>query len=151
MKKTEISVEGQWLYLPDPFIDDRVVDGNLLVTVIDKAKWTGGFLGTSTDIGPAVFHASGSVNYEGTVSFEGKVLDDATSTLLGEGTLKISVAGSKSAKVGDEWQGKWVILSGTGNLEALRGHGSWWGPGYNPDIPTEYGVIDYDGKVHFAP
>ena len=151
MKRTLITVEGQWLYLPElPFGDEKVTDGNLHVTVTDAGVWTGGFLGSSKDVGPAVFFAAGSAKYKGSVSFEGKVLDDATGTLLGEGTLEMSVTGRKGAKAGDEWQGEWMILSGTGNLDTLHGHGSWWGPGWIPDKPTEHGVIDYDGTIYFV-
>lgn len=66
------------------------------------------------------------------------------------GTLEMRVVGS-SPDVPTGWEGKWVILSGTGDLANLRGQGTWWGPGYDPANPLEYGKIDYSGKIHFEP
>ena len=65
------------------------------------------------------------------------------------GTMVMSVNGSKPTSL-SEWQGRWVIVSGAGELETLRGQGNWWGLGWlgDPDVP---GVISYDGQVHFTP
>ena len=50
------------------------------------------------------------------------------------GTLEMSVVG-KRPEGATEWEGKWVILSGTEELATLRGQGTWWGPG-----ASEFGV-----------
>jgi len=68
------------------------------------------------------------------------------------GTLEMRVVGEKPDQLpGTEWEGKWVILSGTDGLATLHGHGTWWGPGWNSAHPTEWGNINYSGKIHFDP
>lgn len=64
------------------------------------------------------------------------------------GTLQMSVNG-KSPDVFTDWEGRWVILSGTGDLSTLHEQGTWWGPGA-PDV-GEWGDIYYAGRVHFEP
>ena len=65
-----------------------------------------------------------------------------------EGTVVVRLIGKKPA--GGEWFGSWVILSGTGELENLRGQGIWRGPGYEgPTIPGEYSDIYYSGHIRF--
>ena len=44
--------------------------------------------------------------------------------------------------VTSDWQGTWVVTSGTGGLEGFRAHGTFWGPGWLGD-PAEPGVIYY--------
>ena len=48
-----------------------------------------------------------------------------------------------------DWRGTWIITSGTGDLEGLRGHGTFWGPGWLPpdggsdECPEGMGVVYY--------
>jgi hypothetical protein len=62
-----------------------------------------------------------------------------------EGTLVIKAQGKQEGGtiLPSEalWTGQWVIISGTGELEGLRGQGTLSGPS---------GVIDFTGKVHFT-
>jgi len=64
------------------------------------------------------------------------------------GTVVVRLIGKKPE--GGDWFGSWVILSGTGDLENLRGQGIWRGPGYEgPQIPGDYPDIYYSGHIRF--
>lgn len=132
--------EGLWRY--QPFITGvRVSDCNTFLTTFENGVWTGTFEGTSTEDGKVVIHCSGSWSFKASVSFEGTVEGKS-------GTLEMSVVGKKPDALAD-WEGKWVILSGTDKLESLRGQGTWWGPG--APAPEVWGDIYYLGSVHFEP
>lgn len=118
----------------------REARGNTYMDIFEFGRWTGEFEGTSEEHGKVVIHRSGKVFFWGSVSFEGKVKGKP-------GTLELFVHGSKPDATSD-WQGRWVIVSGTGDLATLRGRGPWWGPGWQGD-PTEYGDIHYGGKTRF--
>lgn len=156
--------ENVWTYLPyTKVMDDsgecvkpeegdtrppcvRVAGGNTFMESYEVGWWAGDFEGTSEDHGTVMIHRSGRWNFKATVYFEGKVNGKS-------GTLKMSVSGGRPDAF-TEWQGVWVILSGTGELETLHGQGTWSGPGFIPPPPGDPpvpGVIYYDGKVHFAP
>jgi len=57
------------------------------------------------------------------------------------GTLRINFG--LAVKTGDPflWSGPWEILSGTGELENLSGHGTWW--------EIESYNIEYTGWIRF--
>jgi hypothetical protein len=154
-------VAGTWYYLPyvkvlddsgecvKPEEDDkrppcqRSVGGNTFMETYEDGWWEGSFDGTSVDHGKVVIHRSDLWTFNALVYFEGEVNGAS-------GTLVLSVNGSRPTSDA-EWEGRWVILSGTGELETLHGQGNWWGPGWLSDHPDEPGVIPYNGKVHFAP
>jgi hypothetical protein len=153
-------VEGVWEYLPYIKVENdsgecvkpeegdtgplcvKVAGGNQFLQTYEDGWWAGDFEGTSEDHGKVTIHRSGRWNFKALVYFEGA----ANGT---PGTLKMSVVGGRP-DVSADWQGQWVILSGTGELETLRGQGTWWGPGWL-EIPNVPGIIHYDGQVHFAP
>ena len=138
------TAEGLWQYIPT-IEDVKVANGNTFIYTTEVGQWTGTFEGDSTEIGKVVQHSSGLVSFKGTVSFVGNVGDKS-------GTLKMVAVGSKPDRLpGTEWEGTWVILSGTGDLANLRGHGTWRGPGWDPTHPTEWGNIYYSGEIHFDP
>jgi hypothetical protein len=64
-----------------------------------------------------------------------------------EGTLRIIAIFSRPDATA-QWEGEWMIVSGTGDLEHLRGHGVAWGPGSTnaDDAVTD---IYYTGEVMF--
>ena len=63
------------------------------------------------------------------------------------GSLVMSVVGTRPDGTSD-WEGKWTIDSRTSDLAALRGHGTWWGPG--APVPEVWGDIWYEkGNLHF--
>ena len=133
-------VEGLWQY--QPFIEKmRFADGNTFLETFENGLWSGTFSGTSTEDGKVVIHSSGSWSFKGKVFFDGMVNGKS-------GKLTMRVVGSRPDALTD-WQGKWVILSGTGDLTTLRGQGTWWGPG--APAPEQWGDIYYSGQIHFEP
>jgi hypothetical protein len=138
------TAEGLWRYLPTTNETVRVAGGNTFIYAEEVGEWTGTFEGESTEVGVVVIHSAGFASFKGIVSLVGSVGGKS-------GTLEIQVVGKKPDLLpGTEWDGKWVILSGTGDLANLRGHGTWWGPGWQGD-PTEWGNIPYAGEIHFDP
>jgi hypothetical protein len=133
--------EGLWRYKPS-IVDVRIADGNTFFTTTEEGEWTGTFVGTSSEEGKVVIHRSGFWSFNGLVFFDAVTVDGKS------GTLVMSAVG-KRADVFADWQGKWVILSGTGDLASLRGQGTWWGPGA-PEV-EQWGDIYYSGKIHFEP
>lgn len=134
------NASGIWYYLPLELNFVKEAGGNEFFEITEKGVWTGTFQGSSIDSGSAVFFHSGAIHFKGIVDFEGEVEGKT-------GTLTIKVNGRKANPAAD-WKGHWVIIDGGGELSDLHGQGKWWGPGYNPEVPEEYGVIYYDGKVH---
>ena len=131
-------VSGEWTYIPS-IISERWANGNLFREGEEDSEWTGDFFGESYDTFTVILHDADPmpptfVNVIGVINFVGSVGDK-------EGTLVIKFIGKKT---GDplEWYGTWVILSGSGELENLRGRGTWWGPSMD---------LDYAGKIHFEP
>ncbi len=88
-----------------------------------------------------VIHCNEAWSFNAIVSFDGTVNGKS-------GTLKMSVVGKRPDAFAD-WEGKSVILSGTGELANLRGRGTWWGPGAAEE--GKWGDIYYDGNYHFEP
>lgn len=132
--------EGLWQY--QPFIlGAKLADCNTFLTTFENGLWTGTFEGTSTEDGKVVIHCNGAWSFNAIVSFEGSVAGKS-------GTLKMSVVGKRPNAFSD-WEGKSVILSGTGELAQLRGQGIWWGPGAAAE--GEWGDIYYEGNYHFEP
>jgi hypothetical protein len=133
--------EGLWQY--QPFILDQKVAGcNTFLTTFENGVWSGTFEGTSTEDGKVVIHCSGAWSFNAIVTFDAVTVDGKS------GTLEMSVVGKRPDGTSD-WAGKWVILSGTGELANLHGQGTWWGPG--APAPGQWGDIYYGGQVHFAP
>ena len=134
---------GTWYYKPSQPPEERLAGGNLHMKIVDEGYWEGTFSGDSTDHGFVIIHPNGRWTYQGWVMLDPITVDGKT------GSLEMRVNGSRPDAF-SEWTGKWVILSGSGELENLRGQGKWWGPGWQGD-PAVYGVIPYDGNYHFSP
>ncbi len=133
--------EGLWQY--QPFIlEVREAGCNTFVTTFENGIWTGTFDGTSTEDGQVVIHCSGAWSFKAIVTFHEVTVDGKS------GTLEMSVVGGRPDATSD-WEGKWVILGGTGEVSSLRGQGTWWGPGAQ-GVGT-WGDIYYAGNVHFEP
>lgn len=132
---------GRWEYYPVPG-KEKDVGCNAFVNSHEEGKWTGTFNGESTEDGIVVFHCNGDASFNSIVTFEAATVDGKT------GFLQLSVAGQWPANA-TEWTGTWVIIRGTGELENLRGQGTWWGEGA-PDWYT-WGYVDYKGNYHFEP
>lgn len=134
------TAEGLWRYQPF-IVGARTAGCNTFLDTLENGLWSGTFEGTSTEDGKVVIHCSGAWSFKAIVSYDGTVNGQA-------GTLRMSVVGSRPDAFTD-WHGRWVILSGTGELATLRGQGTWWGPGA-PDV-GQWGDIYYEGNVHFEP
>ena len=117
---------GLWLYFPYGAVPGApaptVRGGDTFIPSYEEGLWTGTFDGISTEIGQVVRHSSGSMSFNSTITIEGSVEGQS-------GTLVMEVAGTVPPG-GTGWAGTWVLLSGTGALADVRGHGDWWGPGY---------------------
>lgn len=131
-KKPHLKASGTWTYAPVSFTD-TIVGCTLLRSMIDEGEFDGTFVGTEREVGVVTQHCNGNWSYEGDLSFTGSV-DGKT------GTLEMKITG-KSANF-TKWHGKWTILSGSDELENLRGHGTWRG------AP---GDLTYKGHVYFEP
>ena len=144
-----ITVSGTWSWIT-PSISGpagsgffnviRVANGNIFIYADDDALFTGTFKGTGYDIFTLRIHPEGFTTGKGQTLFTGEVLGE-------KGTLVIQWVGNTKNDLG-WWRFEWTILSGTGDLANLRGHGTSWGPG-----PADIGVwggVDYSGTIVFA-
>jgi len=137
------SVNGIWRYTPY-IVEVEQAGCNSFLTTFETAIWTGDFVGTSTEDGKVVIHCSGLWSFNAIVNLEVSVEDE--SGVWRSGALVLSVNGSRPDDSSD-WQGQWVIISGTRELVSLRGQGVFWGPG--APAPATQGDVYYDGNVHF--
>jgi len=130
------TAEGEWKYslLPGYPVTTKVAGGNTFRYGEEEGTWTGTFDGTSEDYFEVIMHPSGFVTCQGQINFDGTVNGKS-------GTMVILFVGKKNLETG-LWSGKWVILSGTGDLANLRGKGTWEGPSFD---------LDYSGQIHFEP
>ena len=138
-----IPVSGSFDYTPEVF--SRVPGGgSVFVDASEAEVWTGDIQGTSVAPFRVVVAPDGS--------FEAWLLAEFEGTVLGEhsGTMVIASKYKKPAATA-HWTGEWIILGGTGGLENVHGHGSVWGPGFNPKDPDASPDIFYSGEVFFAP
>jgi hypothetical protein len=115
--------------------------GNTFMDGTEDEVWTGDLAGTAVSPFPFVIWSSGVQDAWLLTEFEGTVLGKY------EGTLKIIAIYSRPDATA-QWEGEWMIVSGTGDLEHLRGHGVAWGPG---STNADDGVTDifYTGEVMF--
>jgi hypothetical protein len=132
--------DGEWHYMPKT-MEELVTNANgsqfLLST--DSGDWIGAFAGSSDDDCVSVLHGSGRRFGYCTASFASVTVDGKT------GGLELGIDFVKASPV-EPWVGEWLITGGTGDLKDLKGEGTLWGHGYNPEEPEEKGVIYYKVK-----
>ena len=138
--KTEAS--GDWTYIP-AITDVKVAGPNVFLFGTDVGTWTGTFTGTSEEEFVIVCHPkAGFAFYKGEMTFDGTVEDEAG---LHDGTMVIKTRGKQVTDTCDPspaiWNGRWVIIGGTGGLADVHGHGTFWGGSTD---------LDYEGQVHFS-
>lgn len=126
---------GTWVFYPD-HKDLKFEDGYTFILGNETGDWTGTFEGTDHAVFFAEKNPAGTIVYlpYGVIFFEGEVDGKY-------GTLRINFG--PAVKTGDPmlWSGPWEILSGTGELENLRGQGTWW------EIEPTH--IEYTGWIRF--
>ena len=126
---------GTWTYIPTDMLLKEQNDYTFILGW-ETGVWTGTFEGTSEDVFFAEKNPDGTLVYlpYGVIFFTGTVNGK-------EGTLRINFG--PGVKKGDpmEWSGAWRILSGTGELENLRGRGVWW--------QVEPQHLEYKGWIRF--
>jgi hypothetical protein len=130
---TQIEASGDWDYVPVMLPPTKVAGSNAFIASTDVGTWTGTLEGESVESYVLVAHKKHGT-YQGLMEFTGEVEGKF-------GTLIIKTNGSGPMPVPEDWTGRWVILSGTGDLENLHGQGTWAG-----DLPN----LLYEGKVHFS-
>jgi hypothetical protein len=126
------NAEGTWTYWLTSDWQERV-GCNIFWFMTDEGVFDGTFVGTEIEEGYVTIHCNGKMSYKGDLTFTGTV--DGSDP----GTMKIRNVGTFTGTV---WEGKWVILNGTGGLENLQGQGTWEGPP---------GFLEYEGNFHFEP
>ena len=146
------AADGIWCYMPlgPPILVDVgfTPPGKQLWAGAYVAEWTGTFQGASQDTALMVAHEidpgpppiAAPMLYVGTVSFAEVEVDGVSSGL--EMDLNMDILGD-SPSTASPGTGRWIITSGTGDLEGFRAEGTWWGPGWNPEEPEKCGVIYY--------
>ena len=136
------NASGVWLYTPYG-TGMRLAGCNTHATTFEESIWQDGtFVGTSTEDGRVTIHCAGNWSFKATVLFDHVEVNGR------EGTLEMTVNGSRPDAMAD-WFGHWTITDGGGDLENLRGQGTFWGPG----APAQgvQGEITYEGQIHFEP
>ena len=134
--------EGYLEYIPT-LVKVWVSGGNTFMTTTEVVTYYGAMSGSFTDVSNVVMYASGNWTYRAVGTFVGTVSGKS-------GSLEMMMLGTRPDAF-SEWQGTWVILSGTGALKNLHGEGTFWGLGYTGNPPEAPGRIDYAGKMHFDP
>ncbi len=142
--------EGLWEYIPTSVVpeialtcDDALPVPPGVLALTEIGQWSGTFNGSSNESGKLIIHCTGWFSFFAIVSFDNVEVNGKY------GAMYMRVAGSKPDPFAD-WCGSWTILDGTDELTSLRGSGNWWGPGYNPGVPEQWGQIYYDGKIKWA-
>ncbi len=136
-----IPVSGSFDYTPKVFA--RVTGGgSVFVDASEDEVWTGDIEGTAVAPFRIVVSPDGSFDAWLLAEFDGTILRKYN------GTMVIASRYERPAATA-HWTGKWIILSSTGELENIQGHGSAWGPGFNPKDPEAGPDIFYSGEVIF--
>jgi hypothetical protein len=139
----EDDADGVWCYTPN-VTESQVIEfgeyappGKAFLAATYKSVWTGTFTGPSMDTGLVVTHIPEGMPWPGfPMLYVGTIWFDAVDVDGASGGLHMDVSADiigDSPDAFSEWRGKWIITSGTGELEGLRGEGTWWGPGWQGD------------------
>jgi hypothetical protein len=137
------NADGVWCYMPRGLwpieIRDYAPPESFFLSSATESVWTGTFTGESKDGRLLVSHGTywpgEPTLFVSTSSFEDVVVGGVS------GGLEMDAIGDRPDATSD-WSGTWVVTSGTGDLEGLRAHGTFWGPGWLGN-PEECGVIYY--------
>jgi hypothetical protein len=136
-----VSVSGTFDYTPEVFARNQV-GGSVFVDASEAETWKGDIEGKAVAPFRMVISPDGGSDAWLLAEFEGTVLGEY------EGTMVVASRYTKPAATA-QWTGEWIILSGTGELENVQGHGDAWGPGFNREDPEAGPDIFYSGVVVF--
>ena len=139
LAEKHILVEGRWSWTVPIVHGIKVAGGNTFISAVESDIFTGTFVGSGYGDFKITTHPNGHTTGSGRTTFTGEVLGE-------EGDLVIMWVGMTKWNDAEDawwWWFKWVIISGTDDLENLRGQGTCWGPG-----PPG---VDMTGKIHFDP
>ena len=131
-KPTDVS--GTWAWTASD-LSFRVADGITFMSATEIDAFTGTFSGVGEGPFTVTIYPKGFMTGRGRTVFTGTVGGKS-------GTCVIMWVGNTKNDQG-YWWFMWVIISGTGELENLRGSGTCWGPG-----PAGVAMT---GKIHFDP
>jgi hypothetical protein len=152
----EAMADGLWCYMPvfdkmapitfDPYEGSPAKAFSQVPYV---SEWSGFLNGSSKDYGLVISH----ILDQGPPPVAAPVLFIDTSTFTdaevggASGGLEVEAMGDFDAS--GQWRGTWKVTRGTGGLEGLQAHGSFWGPGWLPpdggsgECPEGMGVVYY--------
>ena len=100
----------------------RAADGNTFFSLTTTFLDSGMLSGTETDVFTFVTHPDGNTTFHGFATFTGDIVVDGS--VVASGTSRFVLEGTGE---GPSFQGALTILSGTGGLAKLRGHGTFAG------------------------
>jgi hypothetical protein len=133
--------DGVWCSLGfprDDLSDFMKVDGPMkYMTQSYSGEWTGVFTGTSEEYWMQIIR-----RYNERVMSIGTILFDTVEIDGASGSLELYSIGEKPDRAVNDGKGTWVIIEGTGELENLQGHGTYWGQGWQGNY-SDCGDIDY--------
>ena len=138
----KIGVSGTWDY-EDFGIPEVIVDGStVIIRGQDIGEWHGTFEGVTEEDFVVICYPGVNV-YRGEMTFTGSVED--YSGTWHEGTMVIKTRGKQYSDTCEpgpaEWNGRWILDSGTGGLADIEGRGTFYGPSYH---------LLYEGHVEFG-
>lgn len=136
-----VPVSGTFDYTPTIVVWEDV-GGTSYIETTEVEVWSGDISGTGSSQDRIVISPSGA--------WEGWILTAFDEVAIGDrmGSM-VTLSYWKRLAGTAEWQGEWVILRGTGDLENAHGGGTAWGPGFNPEDPEASPDIYYQGEVIF--
>ncbi|MGD2147582.1 MAG: hypothetical protein PVH41_12875 [Anaerolineae bacterium] len=127
----EVEPDGVWCYKEAGLwkieIPYYAPEETFFFSAAYDSVWTGTFTGESSDGGAVVSHGKywpgEFLTFVSTSLFEDALVGGVS------GGLQIDAVGDRPDENSD-WRGTWAVTAGTGDLEGLRAHGTFWGPGY---------------------
>jgi hypothetical protein len=130
-----------WSWVGGDWAQVDLHSGGARFTGTEFGTWTGTFVGTSSESYKGVIMPDGTLTALIRIEFTGSV-QGASGTLR----MQTTVLGKSSVDAG--MMGRWVILSGSGDLANLRGQGMW--TFITCDEVTNRCYADWSGNVNFS-
>ena len=148
------NVQGRWCYGYFEEGEHKIAGGNEFYDMDSSDAWIVdegylGFSGFSESFGRVQVHPSGYTLLKTDTFLDPVTVDGRTGTLEMKVNGWLPVGGDLS-----DYEGLWVITTGTGELKGLQGRGTWGGvESNNPkclDIDNGFLFsVPYSGSVHF--